>query len=467
MSGIHSDTNSICPHKNQSMNSSEEITRNTIMQRLGAPPLWRSDQELRRNEDPEQAITPTTLVTAKRVKNGKITPYPMVIDTKLTEKNHDEHPVKAIQFPTQSSGARLRRPPRGVQRQSSFRDAKARSEQGPSANKSSGARIVNRWHSKHGPSANKSSGARIVNRWHLEHGPSANKSSGAGIVQPWLLRGRIAKSKRVNAGGDLNTSTVSYEPFLKPISIPSQFSGDGSNSQQTQTKESKDVLTGNHQKKSHLRASSSFDDSPPASPKRQAPRASKPLDENVLMGQLGHHRVPCKVYKDNDKSVMALEPPIPKKAKVAPTPPKREPPKATKTLTENEFKGKLVLHSVPIKIYKDEPASKPRKRGAIPPVLARFIKARTSRFAKVGSVSQGSHQTPPQVDEGRVPLNLIETLDLNEFRRNLGRDQNPYLQIKFEKKDSYRHGIAFKVLTIAETGPQPSSPIKKKTACAA
>jgi hypothetical protein len=54
---------------------------------------------------------------------------------------------------------------------------------------------------------------------------------------------------------------------------------------------------------------------------------------------------------------------------------------------------------------------------------------------------------------------------LTEFRKSLGRERNPYLRKKFEK-GSYKHGIDFKVLTVAETGPQPfqKSPIKKALA---
>jgi hypothetical protein len=451
----------------------------------------------------------------KQTSDVKI-PYPGFIDTK--QKRRDEHPViKAIQFPSQPSGDRRRGPPpRGMQQQSSFQVATAQSEHGP-------------------PSLDKSGGSRGVNRCHSDHGPSYHNS--ARVTQPWL------KSKTRHEAEDPNTGA--YEPFLGTIGIPSQFSGDrSSHSQQMQTKqsmqmkESKGVLTGDHQKKSHRRSSSASSGlaPPPAPPRRRPPRPSKSLDENVFMGQLGG---PVRASR---------KAPTPTRR----APPNREAPKAARSLTENDLKGKLgrqpprATKSQDENQFKDalgrhsghcNTASEPPKKGAIPPLLARIMQRRASTgiaqvgpepmkrrgsagFEQVGpvpitkkresagfapesrvnnisgpplsltalreakNVSEGSHQTQPQVDhllgnldtvpQERVPINLNDTLDLDEFRRNLGRDRNPYLPRKFDK-ESYKHGIASLVLTIAETGPQPHSPpdspplspIKKSAAIAA
>jgi hypothetical protein len=262
-------------------------------------------------------------------------------------KNH--HPIKdmVIQFPSQPSEDKRRAPPRGVQRQPSFKT-----------------------HSEHESSTSKADRARAVNQWHSEHGPAAKRSSLARIIH--------SKTKTVYEAKDLNMDT--YEPFLKAMRIPSEFSGDRSiKMQQMQMKES---IEGNRQKKTQRRASSTFDGSPPIPPKRRPPsRASRSLDENVFMSQLGRQRVPNRVKKEN------VRPPIPQEA---PTPPKRVP-------------------------------------------------------------------TPPKRVPPKVPLNIIKTLDLDEFRRSLGRERNPYLRKKFEQ-GSYKHGIDFKVLTIAEIGPQPLTP---------
>jgi hypothetical protein len=117
-------------------------------------------------------------------------------------------PIKdmVIQFPSQPSEDKSRAPPRGVRRQPSF---KTRSEHEPSASKAGLARPVNQWHSEHGPPVRKASLARIVH----------------------------AKSKTVHAAKDLNMDT--YEPFLKAMRVPSEFSGHRSiKSQQMQMKKS-------------------------------------------------------------------------------------------------------------------------------------------------------------------------------------------------------------------------------------
>jgi hypothetical protein len=124
------------------------------------------------------------------------------------------------------------------------------------------------------------------------------------------------------------------------ISIPHEFSDRSIKS--VVMKEAIEALQGNRQKKTHRRASSTFDGSPPIPPKRRPPsRASKSLDENVFMGHLGCQRVPNRVRRESNKTSTAPEPSILQEAKGAPSPLKRVPPKATTSLAENEFKGKL------------------------------------------------------------------------------------------------------------------------------
>jgi hypothetical protein len=216
----------------------------------------------------------------------EITEYPAFMG-----KNH--HPIKdmVIHFPSQPSEDKSRAPPRGVQRQSSFET-----------------------HSEHESSASKAGSARAVNQWHSEHGLPVKRSSLARIVH--------SKSKTFYEAKDLNMDT--YEPFLKAIRIPSEFSGDRSiKMQQMQMKES---IEGNRQRKSQRRASSTFDGSPPIPPKRRPPsRASKSLDEKVFMSQLGRQRVPNRVKKENVRPPIPQEGPTPLKR--VPTPPKRVSPK--------------------------------------------------------------------------------------------------------------------------------------------
>jgi hypothetical protein len=278
-----------------------------------------------------------------------------------TEKRRDEHSVKATQFPSQPSGYRRRRPPSGIQRQSSFQVAKAQSEHGP-------------------PSLNKSGGSRGANLWHSDHGPSIHHS--ARIIQPWL------KYTTANEAEDPNTGI--YEPFLETIGIPSQFSGDrGSHSQQMQTKQSmkksKRVLPGGHQKKSHSRASSTSSGSAPAPPKLRLPRPKKSLDDNVLMGQLGgpvraSRKAPTPPRRRQQPKATKSQDGNESKGKLD-----RQPLKATTSQGENGFKDELGRHSGHYKINKDDTASEPLNRGAIPPSLARIMQRRGSTgTAQVG-----------------------------------------------------------------------------------
>lgn len=529
----------------------------------------------------------------KQTSDDEIPSYPVFMG-----KNH--HPIKevVVHFPSQPSEDRSRVPPRAVQRQSSFKT-----------------------HSEHGSSASNSGLPPAVNHWHSEHGPLVHKSSLARIVH--------AKSKTVHEAEDLDMDT--YEPFLKAISIPSEFSGNRSiRLRQMQMKESIEVLPGNHQKKTHRRASSTFDGSPPIPPKRRPPsRASKSLDGNVFMGQLGRQRVPNRVRRDSNNSGTAPEPSISQEAKGAPSPPKRVPPKKTKSLAKDEFKGKLgrqphkatksldeidfmgilnlqpkrEIHSLskldvkgklgrqppkaaksleenvfmgglgrqPPKVthslaemefkdqlgrqlpkatkslgenafvggvgrhsghydlkdelgrhsghykLKDDTASQPSKKGAFSRLMRRnsgfahvgpeperlvnniselphsftlkIAKAKETTVNNTSDPPQSSaHQASepketedvfpwsqplqPQVDgilnnalQERVPLNLIDTTDVDEFRKSLGRDRNPYLRKKFAG-GSYKDGIDLKVLAVPETGSQPlqQSPIKKAVA---
>jgi hypothetical protein len=201
----------------------------------------------------------------------------------------------------------------------------------------------------------------------------------------------------------------------------------------------------------------SKDGSPPIHPKRRPPsRASKSLDETVFMSQLGRQRIPDRVKKED----------------VRPIPPKRRPPsRASKSLDETVFMSQLGRQRIPDRVKKEDVRPIPPKRRP-PSRTSKSLDENVfmSQLGRQGIPDRVKEENarPPIRQEAppKVPLNLIDTLDLNEFRRSLGRQRNPYLRKEFET-GSYKHGIDFKVLTIAESGPQPFTPsalIKKAMA---
>jgi hypothetical protein len=128
------------------MSSSSEITREAMMESLGAPPLFR--------EDLEQAITPPTsderrgtFVTVTRDRSLDSKKHSSEADSgNVVEYNcSDRTSHKAPPRYTQANGAL----PASL---SSF--MKTQSEHGASVKKSSEARVAHPWQSQHVPSAN-------------------------------------------------------------------------------------------------------------------------------------------------------------------------------------------------------------------------------------------------------------------------------------------------------------------------
>lgn len=136
-----------------------ETTRDTMIQRLGAPPLWTGDPENLEehyagghNEDSEQVETPTTVtVVLYNIVDSK--------DNSEAEKGDSPASLPSLTMKTQS---------------------------------------------EHRPFTSKSRGARISHPWYSEHRSSTNKSSEARSAKPWLPAVLIATSKTVKEAGDLN-----------------------------------------------------------------------------------------------------------------------------------------------------------------------------------------------------------------------------------------------------------------------
>lgn len=223
-----------------------------------------------------------------------------------------------------------------------------------------------------------------------------------------------AKSKTVNEAEDPNTNT--YEPFLKAISIPSEFSGRRSiKAQQMQMKDSKVVIPGSLQKKPLRRASSTFDGIPP---KRKPISRAKSFDENDFIGQLGRQRVPHKVKKDDDKSP-TLRPP---------TPPKRVSPKATTSLADNDFKDKFgrQLPKAMKSLVENEVRG---KCGRQLPKVTHYLEENVF----MGHLGRGPPKATHSLAEnefkeriGRIPPEAAESLEESCFKGQLGRHSGHY-----------------------------------------
>jgi hypothetical protein len=340
-------TISSAPHKKIMM----EITRETMMQRLGAPPVWKAHRNnakencLGYEEDPEQAVTPFTY-DRKQGMGVKATMATAILDSdsdSQTESESSRSRNTDFSLGTAPEGSPFYAQ-KGILPASLSKLTKAPSEQESSINDSNGARSVQ-------------------------------------LRLPTRL---ITKLKRVKEVGDLHrlhdycqvrnrhqertekhhdeppvkyiqfpSQHCAYEPFLEAIKIPSQFSGHRSFKSQMK-EESKGVLPGKHKKRLQQRASLSFTGSSLTPPKRKLLRATKSFDEHDFMDNLGRRRVSHKSSsKDNDKSgTSPAEPPTPQK-----------------------WKGALPPRSVHTQSFKVQ-AAKPKK---------------------VKYVSQGSQQKQPQL----------------------------------------------------------------------
>jgi hypothetical protein len=297
-----------------------EITRKTMMQGLGAPPVWKSNRanakenRLGYDEDPEQAVTPLTSA-AKQGMGLKATRI-----TVIPNSDADSH-AESESSKSRNNHSSLGTAPEGP----SFR-AQAKGALPASLSK--------------------------LTQAPLEKESSFYESSGPRSVNLRLPTRLVAKWKRVKEVGDLHrlqddsqlrnrdqeyrddklekkfldeppvksiqflSELCPYEPFLEVIRIPSQRSGDKSMKSEM-INQSKDVFTGKHKKKAKVRESLSFNGSSPIPPKRKLLRAIKSFDERDFVEKLGRHQVPYKSSKDGTASV---EPPTAQKAKGAPTP---------------------------------------------------------------------------------------------------------------------------------------------------
>jgi hypothetical protein len=272
-------------------------------------------------------------------------------------------------------------------------------------------------------------------------------------------------------------SPAALSKFMKAQPVPSVNKVTGSRSVQLQpsmdasakskkVKEAEDAPPGSLRKKSRLRASKSFeDDLPRAPPQKRSPppKATKSLDENEFRSKLGHNRGPYlgKIVEDIDKTSTASEAqaPTPAKAKGASPAALSKFMKAQPEPSVNKVVGSRSVQLQPSMDVSGHSKKVKEAEDAPPGSLRKKSRLRASK-----SFGDNLPSKTPLSPQKRTPPKPTKSVGGNEFRRKLVQNPIPYLQSQIDE-DNDKPGKALNAPTVIEKGPQSgtSAPVLRST----
>jgi hypothetical protein len=192
-------------------------------------------------------------------------------------------------------------------------------------------------------------------------------------------------------------------------------------------KGAEDALQGSNQKRAHLRASKSFGDNAPGGPQKRAPpKSTRSLDEDIRInrGTNGFDKVPRSSETGADHKVQ------------------RNPAPPASRLKKTQRRARM-----------DSSAKSKKVKGA-----EDALQGSNQKRAQLRASKSFGDDTPGGPHK-RAPLKATQSLDGNEFRRKLVKNQIPYIPSEVGE-GTEQPDMAFKAAAVNENGHRPhTSPL--------